>query len=121
MSRPSFRDRGYTPEWSAFAKRFLDASPWCWGCLSIGVQTRAVLLDHIVPMTDAPQRLLDPENCQPLCRSCHDQVKRQLEADWRRGKINVDALRMGSREAIAAVRRSHRPAIGADGFAIRNT
>ena len=121
MSRLDFRRRGYSSEWTAFAAEFLRRSPWCWGCLSINVRTRAVYLDHIVPLTDAREGLLDPENCQPLCKSCHDQVKRRLESDWRRGKISVDGLRMGSKAAIAAVRRHHRPAIGIDGFAIAGT
>ncbi len=121
MTRASFRDRGYSSEWTQFAARFLAASPLCWGCLSIGVETRAVYLDHITPVVDAPERLLDPENCQPLCRSCHDVAKRQLESDWRRGKISAADLRMGSKAAVAAVRRHHRPAIGVDGFRIANT
>ena len=119
--RPDFRQRGYTPEWTNFARNFLRASPWCWGCASIGVETKATALDHIVPMSDAPERLCDPHNCQPLCRSCHDQAKRSLEADWRKKKITADDLRMGSRAAIAVVRRFHRPAIGVDGFAIKGT
>ena len=117
MTRLDFRQRGYSSEWTAFAAEFLRRSPWCWGCASIGVQTRAVVLDHVTPMTNAPERLLDPMNCQPLCRSCHDQVKRQLEAQWCAGKITAADLRMGSKVAIAAVRRHHRPAIGTDGFA----
>ena len=121
MARPDFRARGYSTEWTQLAARFLDASPWCWGCASIGVQTRATVLDHVVPVTDAPERLLDPENAQPLCKHCHDVVKRELERRWKRGEISAADLRMGSRVAIAAVRRWHRPAVGPDGFAIKGT
>ena len=121
MPRLDFRKRGYSSEWTAFAARFLHASPWCWGCASIGVETRATVLDHVVPVTDAPERLLDPHNCQPLCRECHDKAKRSLEADWRKKKITAEDMRMGSKIAIKAVRRFHRPAIGADGFAIEGT
>lgn len=121
MARPDLRERGYTPAWTVFACDFLRASPWCWGCASIGVETKATVLDHVVPMSDAPERLLDPHNCQPLCRSCHDQAKRQLESDWRKKKIGVEDLRMGSKVAIAAVRRYHRPGVGVDGFNIRGT
>jgi 5-methylcytosine-specific restriction protein A len=119
--RPNSRSRGYSAEWSAFAARFLRESPWCWGCTSINVRTPAVVLDHIVPVVNAPDRVLDVSNVQPLCRCCHDRAKRQLETQWRAGKIGVDALRMGSPVAIAEVRRHHRPAIGLDGFAIRGT
>ena len=121
MARPGFRERGYSSEWTKFAARFLRASPDCWGCTSIGVHTRAVVLDHVVPVSDAPERLLDPDNVQPLCRSCHDQAKRDLERRWKRGEIAAADLRMGSRVAIAAVRRWHRPAIGIDGFAVKGT
>lgn len=91
------------------------------GLRQYGVQTPAVLLDHIVPMTDALERLLDPHGVQPLCRSCHDQAKRELERRWKRGEISAADLRMGSRVAIAAVRRWHKPAVGVDGFAIKGT
>ena len=121
MARPSFRARGYSSEWTQLAAHFLDASPWCWGCASIGVQTRAIILDHIIPMTDAPERLLDSDSVQPLCKHCHDVVKRELERRWKRGEIAPADLRMGSRVAIAAVRRWHKPAIGPDGFAIAGT
>jgi hypothetical protein len=119
--RPNFRERSYSAEWDALAKRFLSACPYCWGCASIGVEARAVLIDHIVPVADVPQRLLDPDNMQPLCKHCHDVVKRQLERRWKRGEIGADDLRMGTLVAIATVRRFHRPAIGADGFAIPGT
>ena len=121
MSRPDFRRRGYSSEWTEFAARFLQASPWCWGCASIGVETRAVVLDHIVPLSDSPALLLDPHNCQPLCRHCHDTVKRSLEAEWRKKKIAVDGLRMGSKIAVAAVKRLHRPAVGVDGLNVKGT
>ena len=119
--RPHFRARGYSDEWLKFSTDFLRASPWCWGCASIGVSTRASLLDHIIPMTDAPERLLNTNGVQPLCRPCHDQAKRELERRWKRGEITTADLRMGSRVAIAVVRRVHKPAIGLDGFAIKGT
>ena len=119
--RLNFRARGYSTEWTQFAARFLDASPWCWGCASIGVQTRATVLDHVIPVADALERLLDPENAQPLCKCCHDTVKRSLELRWKRGEISAADLRMGSKVAIAAVRRWHKPAIGPDGYAIEGT
>jgi 5-methylcytosine-specific restriction protein A len=31
----------------------------------------ATLVDHIVPIRDGGA-ILDPANCQPLCRRCHD-------------------------------------------------
>jgi len=119
--RAGFRDRGYSAEWDDLAKRFLLASPWCWGCASIGVQTRAVVLDHIVPVSDAPERVLDATNVQPLCKRCHDVVKRELERRWKFGTISNNDLRMGSRVAIATVRYWHKPAIGVDGLAIEGT
>ena len=119
--RMNFRERGYDTRWTKFARDFLAASPWCWGCASIGVETRAVYLDHIVPVADAPERLLDPMNCQPLCRSCHDQAKRELERRWKRREITAADLRMGSPIASTTVRRHHRPAIGVDGFAVPGT
>lgn len=74
-----------------------------------------------MPVTAAPERVLDVENLQPLCGPCHNTAKRQLETAWRNGRISAAALRMGSPEAILAVRRYHKPAIGIDGMPIAGT
>jgi hypothetical protein len=47
-------------------------------------------------VTDAPERLLDIHNLQPLCKHCHDTVKPSFERQLKQGKITVDDLRMGS-------------------------
>jgi 5-methylcytosine-specific restriction endonuclease McrA len=80
-----------------------------------------VIIDHIVPVADAPERLLDLTNLQPLCRDCHDTVKRTLEQQWRAGKIKTADLDLRSDEAYALHRKLHRPAIGTDGYPIPGT
>lgn len=119
--KPRSRSAAYPVEWIKLSRDFLEESPWCWGCLSIGVRTRATVLDHVVPVTEAPERVLDIKNLQPVCSRCHNVIKRQLETDWRNGRISAAALRMGSPEAIRAVRRYHKPAIGVDGMPIQGT
>ena len=119
--RPSFRKRGYTPQWDRVAADFKQRNFWCACCLVAGIRSPTAVVDHIVPIVDAPQRLLDHTNLQPLCRDCHDTIKRELERLWRVGKIKVSDLDARSDAAYALHRKLHRLAIGVDGYAIPGT
>jgi hypothetical protein len=48
-----------------------------------GIERRCDLVDHMVPVADAPERRLDRTNLWSLCKTCHDTVKRDLEREAR--------------------------------------
>jgi len=92
--------------------------PFCICCWNIGVRSPTKVIDHIMPLVDAPDRLLDPTNLQPLCQFCHDVVKREVERLWRIGKVKASDLDMRSDVAYALRRKLHRPWTGVDGLPI---
>jgi 5-methylcytosine-specific restriction enzyme A len=49
----------------------LELEPTCRHCRRRGIERRAVLVDHIIPIRKAPERRLDPSNLQALCGPCH--------------------------------------------------
>jgi hypothetical protein len=116
QSRPNSRDRGYSPEWNSLAASVKDRTPWCPLCWAVGVRRASVIVDHIIPLVDAPDRLLDQTNLQVCCRDCHDRVKRVLEAQWRAGKITTADLNLRGDRAHTLRRKLHRPVIGPDGY-----
>jgi 5-methylcytosine-specific restriction endonuclease McrA len=63
----------------------------------MGTRTLATDVDHVTPIREAPGRRLDPENLQPLCKSCHS-VKTGKEKAGKRDIITtgVDGLPVGS-------------------------
>jgi 5-methylcytosine-specific restriction enzyme A len=69
--RPSARRRGYDADWQQLRRAILEAEPSCRECRRQGRATIATTVDHIETIRDAPERRLDPSNCQPMCRPCH--------------------------------------------------
>jgi 5-methylcytosine-specific restriction endonuclease McrA len=66
--RPNAGERGYSADWQKVRKQALKAARFeCNRCGS-----RAVVVHHIVPVDEAPDRRLDPSNLECLCRSCHE-------------------------------------------------
>ncbi|NBS69248.1 HNH endonuclease [bacterium] len=63
--------RGYDSVWTRYSKLYLRQHPLCRSCEQLGRTTVASLVDHIIPLRLRPDLRLDPENLQPLCRSCH--------------------------------------------------
>ena len=53
------------------ARRVLREEPLCRSCRADGRVERARLVDHIVPVRQAPELRLVRSNLQPLCRPCH--------------------------------------------------
>jgi 5-methylcytosine-specific restriction enzyme A len=118
MARANFRERGYVGAWDELAADYKQRHPWCIACWSAGIQRPTEIVDHIVPVADDPERLLDPSNLQPCCRDCHDRIKRVLERQWRAGKIKAADLDLRSDAAYVLRRKLHRPRIGPDGYPI---
>jgi 5-methylcytosine-specific restriction endonuclease McrA len=81
-TRGSARARGYTSEWAALARTWLQQFPWCGQradgqlhvdhsvCAARGARVRARVVDHIQPLSQGGP-LLDPANLQSLCTSCN--------------------------------------------------
>ncbi len=57
----------------AFRLSYLAANPYCKDHSTIwGEAVPANEVHHVVSQIDAPDRVLDPTNCVPLCKACHD-------------------------------------------------
>ena len=78
--RKSARERGYDSRWRKARAQYLAAHRLCAVCLAQGVTTAAAVVDHIRPHRGDMNLFWDRSNWQPLCRRCHDSVKRLEEA-----------------------------------------
>src|SRR5262245_17554099 len=117
-NRPGARDRGYDRRWDRVSREFLWRNPWCLGCSAIGVKKKAQLVDHIVPHKGDLALFWVTGNWQPCCAWHHNSIKPELERRHARGQIAAYELRLDSRVAAQLTRERHRPAVGADGFAV---
>lgn len=61
--------------WRRSRVAFLNENPLCVLC---GVL--ADVVDHIIPHRGDIDLFYDPENWQPMCKSCHDSLKAQIES-----------------------------------------
>jgi 5-methylcytosine-specific restriction endonuclease McrA len=80
--RPSAAARGYGGEWTAVARAWVRAHPWCGErldgrlyaehslCVQQGERVRARIADHIRSLARDGARL-DPANLQSLCVRCN--------------------------------------------------
>lgn len=85
QARGSARDRGYDRDWERARLEYLKSVDGiCEEHQRRGYLVPAVLVDHMVPVREAPDRRLDKTNFDALCRNCHDGWKRKLEAYARR-------------------------------------
>jgi len=72
--RPSARKRGYDAEWEKLRANHLKVYPNCKRC-----GEPATVVDHIIPVRQAPHRRLDPSNLQSLCTNHHSSAKQSEE------------------------------------------
>jgi 5-methylcytosine-specific restriction protein A len=63
--------RGYDATWRRLRAAVMAEEPLCRACRAEGHVTPAVDVDHITPVSVAPERRLDRANLQPLCRMHH--------------------------------------------------
>ncbi len=73
-------ERGYGGRWQRARERFLRAHPLCCYCQQSGRVTEATVVDHIQPHQGDQKLFWDESNWQPLCKPCHDIVKKAEEA-----------------------------------------
>src|ERR1700733_11172024 len=70
--RGNASSRGYGSDWKRVRMQVLKRDKFlCLICLAAGRVTAALDVDHIIPISIAPERRLDTTNCQSLCRACH--------------------------------------------------
>ena len=119
--RPSPDKRGYGAQWERAAAHYRAHHPWCLGCEAIGLQRRSQIVDHIIPHCGDTNLFWSQSNWQPCCKWHHDAVKQSLELRYRLGQCNAADLVLTSPVAVQLARSRHKPAIGADGFAIDGT
>lgn len=70
--RGSSSARGYDAVWRKLRKVYLIKNPLCVFCEEEGKLTPATVVDHIVPIAQAPVLRLDPKNLRSLCKPHHD-------------------------------------------------
>jgi len=71
-ARGTFRERGYDTRWDKLSKRWRRLHPLCALCKAQGKTVLGDLVDHIVSVRRAPERVLDESNLQTLCTTCHN-------------------------------------------------
>lgn len=73
QQRGSGKDRGWTPRWARFRKRYLDDNPNCLDCLEGDPPqwTPATDIDHVDGTGRNGPHAYDLDNLRPLCHSCH--------------------------------------------------
>jgi len=59
-----------TKEWKTVRQMQLNAHPFCEECLKEGKRTKAVIVDHIIPIKEGGEKF-SFSNLQSLCWSCH--------------------------------------------------
>lgn len=87
--RTSAASRGYDATWRRLREHMLRAEPLCRMCQALGRLTPATVVDHIVPIREAPERRLDQSNLQCLCKGCHDSLKQQQERKGYHGAVDA--------------------------------
>ena len=72
MTPAEIRRARTSHRYRAMRRAFLRANPLCRPCRERGHTAAAVEIDHIEPVTKAPERFWDETDWQPICRSCHE-------------------------------------------------
>ena len=84
--------RLYDATWSAAARLYLDANPLCRFHEDRGETAAAECVDHIVPHKGDLKLFWDRANWQPLCHSCHNRLKAQIESRGYHDHCGPDGL-----------------------------
>jgi 5-methylcytosine-specific restriction protein A len=71
--RGTASERGYDRAWSKVRKLKLKQDPLCEECLKKGRTEKAVVVHHIVEISQGGERLA-LDNLMSLCRDCHERI-----------------------------------------------
>jgi len=69
----------YGRRWRTARLSFLSEHPLCTYCQRRGRITTSTIVDHIIPHKNDLTLFWDESNWQPLCQSCHDEIKQRQE------------------------------------------
>lgn len=72
-------ERGYGGKWQRERLRYLTTNPLCRYCEAEHRVVEATVVDHIIPHRGDQKLFWNRKNWQPLCKPCHDSVKRVEE------------------------------------------
>ncbi len=73
-ARKSATVRGYDAAWRRLRLQVLTKEPLCRLCAAEGRVSAAEVVDHIKPISAAPELRLEPSNLRPLCKRHHDLI-----------------------------------------------
>lgn len=78
--RGSRHERGYDAAWTKLAAEYrASVKGQCEECRRRGYLTLADVVDHMIPVVDAPDRRLDWTNLDAQCHAHHNGLKRRVE------------------------------------------
>ncbi len=78
--------------WDTLSLRLRTEQPLCMRCQQQGTVTPATEVHHRIPVEVRPDLLLDRNNCECVCRACHEVAERESSAIHRVGGVeNVAA------------------------------
>jgi 5-methylcytosine-specific restriction endonuclease McrA len=85
-----------TSRWQRARARFLGQAEnaLCVCCKANGRTAAASLVDHIVPHHGDTALIYDTDNMQPLCRWCHEHIKKPIEIACAKGEASTEDLRL---------------------------
>jgi 5-methylcytosine-specific restriction protein A len=125
-ARGTAHARGYTREWSAYARAWLARFPWCGQradgqlhiehsrCAQRGERVRAEVVDHVVPMVEGGASMA-ASNSQSLCTSCNtakgiaDRKSARAAREAATRSARLDAIGGAARDAVGGARKSLQP------------
>ena len=93
MAPDEIRKTRSTRRYRKWRLRVLSQEPLCRPCGKAGFTVAAEELDHIVPLSVAPEGLWDKAAVQPICRPCHEaksaeenriHIETSARAAWRK-------------------------------------
>ena len=73
--RGQSQDRGYDWQWRKVRRLKFLSNPLCEWCESKGIIKSAEEIHHIVSIKEAPDKRLEIDNLQSLCKACHEKTK----------------------------------------------
>lgn len=82
--------RGYGSKWRKARESFLWRNPLCAYCEREGRIEPATVVDHKIPHKGDKKLFWDRTNWQPLCKRCHDSIKRREETGTDLQPIGLD-------------------------------